>query len=155
MSARLRFGIGALLVIALAWYLSGFERVPVTERVGYSGEARLRPFFAAERFAARMGLEARELRALPDLDRLPADGVLLLPRQRQSIEARRAARLVAWAARGGHLIVEAERRGVADPLLAQLRIARIDTQAQLRTVAAEIPERERRLTVSGFAASRL
>lgn len=153
MSLRLRLGLAALLLLGLGWFLSGFERVTITQRVGYSGEARLRPFLAAERFAARMGLAARELRALPELDRLPQDAVLLLPRQRQSIEARRASQLADWVARGGHLIVEAERAGVADPLLARLGLVRIETQARLRTVAAEVAERE--LTVSGFSASRL
>jgi Domain of unknown function (DUF4350) len=150
-----RLGLGALLVAGLVWYLSGFERVPVTQHVGYSGEARLRPFLAAERFAERMGLAARELRALPELDALPRGGVLLLPRQRQSIEAQRAAQLLAWAAKGGHLIVEAERAGVADPVLERLHIVRSDAPAAPRTVAAEIAGRERGLVVSGFSASRL
>jgi len=62
MSPRLRIGIGVLLALLLGWYLSGFERVTVKQHVGYSGEARLRPFLAAERFAERMGLATRELR---------------------------------------------------------------------------------------------
>jgi len=155
MSRWWRIGLGALLVAGLVWYLSGFERVPVTERVGYSGEARLRPFLAAERFAERMGVAARELRALPELDQLPPAGVLLLPRQRQSLEARRAAQLAVWVAAGNHLIVEAERAGVADPLLAQLGIARSRAPAWLRTVQAELPGTGRKLTVSGFSASRV
>lgn len=157
MSLGLRIGLATLAVLAIGWYLSGFERVTVKQRVGYSGEARLRPFLAAERFAARMGLAARELRALPELDRLPIAGVLILPRQRQSIEARRAAQLSVWAAAGNHLIVEAEREGVADPLLAQLRIVRgrADAQARPRTVQAQRPGGARTLTVSGFSSNRV
>jgi hypothetical protein len=155
MSRALRIGLGGLLLVGLVWYLSGFEKVTLKQRVGLSGEARLRPFLAAERFAGRMGLAARELRALPELDRLPPGGVLLMPRGRQSLEARRAAQLAAWAAAGNHLVVEAERAGIADPLLAALRIERIDTQAQRRTVTAEIPARGRALRISGFSASRL
>ena len=155
MSRPLRIALAGLGLIALVWYLSAFEKVTVKQRVGLSGEARLRPFLAAERLAGRMGLEARELRALPELDRLPPNGVLLMPRNRQAIEARRAAQLAAWAAAGNHLIVEAERAGVADPLLAALRIERMDTQARLRTVAAEIPGSGRELKVSGFSAARL
>ena len=155
MSRPLRIALAGLVLIALAWYLSGFERVTVKQRFGFSGEARLRPFLAAERFAERMGLAARELRALPELDQLPPGGLLLMPRSRQSIEARRAAQLAAWAAAGGHLIVEAERAGVADPLLARLRLARLDARAARPSFAAEIPGRERQLVVSGFSASRL
>lgn len=155
MSLRLRIGIGVLLALLLAWYLSGFERVTVKQTVGYSGEARLRPFLAAERFAERMGLAARELRALPELDRLPPAGVLIMPRQRQAIEARRAAQLAVWAAAGNHLIVEAERAGVADPLLAQLHIVRGDAPGQAHTLQAELPGGGRTLTVSGFSARRV
>ncbi|MDH3319211.1 MAG: DUF4350 domain-containing protein [Betaproteobacteria bacterium] len=155
MSRQWHIGLAALLAIGLVWYLSGFERVPVTQRVGYSGEARLRPFLAAERFAERMGLAARELRALPELDRLPPGGVLLLPRQRQSIEARRAAQLATWVASGGHLIVEAELAGIADPVLAQLRITRVGGPANPRPLAVQIPESGRKLILSGFSAGRL
>lgn len=155
MSRPLRIALAGLALVALAWFLSGFEQVTVKQRVGLSGEARLRPFLAAERFAGRMGLAARELRALPELDQLPVGGVLLMPRGRQALEPHRAARLAAWAAAGNHLVVEAERAGVADPLLAELRIERIDTQSQRRTVAAGIPGSARALKVSGFSASRL
>ncbi len=155
MSRPLRLALGGLLLVGLVWYVSGFERVTVKQRVGLSGEARLRPFLAAERFAERMGLGARELRALPELDQLPTNGVLLMPRGRQSIEARRAAQLITWAAAGNHLIVEAERAGVADPLLAQLRIEHSDTRTERRSVAAGIAPDGRRLVASGFSASRL
>lgn len=155
MSRPLRLALAGLALIALAWYLSGFERVTVKQRVGFSGEARLRPFLAAERFAERMGLAARELRALPELEQLPPNGVLLMPRGRQPIEARRAAQLAAWAAAGNHLIVEAERDGVADPLLAQLRITRGDSKLRPGRITAGMPGSERELKVSGFSASRL
>lgn len=155
MSRPLRLALGGLLLVLLAWYVSGFEKVTVTQRVGFSGEARLRPFLAAERFAERMGLTARELRALPELDRLPPNGVLVMPRGRQAIEARRAAQLALWAAGGNHLIVEAERPGLDDPLLAQLRITRAESQLRAPRVAAGAPGRERELKVSGFSARQL
>jgi len=155
MSRAARLGLGFAVLALAFWYLSGFERVTVTQHVGLTGEARLRPFLAAERFAERMGLAARELRALPELDQLPRGGVLLLPRGRQVIEARRAAQLAAWAARGGHLIVEAERPGVADPVLERLRIALLDAPSGRHTFAAELPARGRTLTASGFSARRL
>ncbi len=152
MSRRLRIGIGLVLVLGLLWYLSGFERVPSTVEVGMSGDARLRPFLAAERFSERMGLRSRELRALPELDKLGKDGVLVLPRQRQSIESKRAAQLANWVALGGHLVVEAEFEGVADPLLEQLRIVRAagDSKAY-KPLLVELPGSGRKLTVAGFS----
>jgi hypothetical protein len=116
MTRPLRIALAGLGLLAIAWFLSRFEHVPVTERVGMSGEARLRPFLAAERFSERMGLSARELRTLPELDRLAVGSVLILPRQRRAVDARLAAQLEAWVRKGGHLIVEAELAGADDPV---------------------------------------
>ena len=156
MSRALRYGLGALLVLGIVWFLSGFERVPATVQVGMSGEARLRPFLAAERFAERMGLPARELRALPELDRLGQGGVLVMPRQRQSIESLRAAQLAAWVANGGHLIVEAEYQGTRDPLLDLLHIARAaGGESSNKPRVVEVPGSARKLTVATFSRGRL
>ena len=128
----------ALVVGGSAWFLANFDHVPVTERVGPSGEARVRDFLAAERFAGRMGLRARELRAVPDLDRL-APGVLILPGGRQLLEEARVRRLVGWMQAGGHLIVEAESLGVDDPLLVSLGIERAQAPQPLARPAVAMP----------------
>jgi len=109
---------------AVWWWNATFVRVPAKVWVGASGEARLRPFLAAERFAERMGLSKKELRSLPDLDALAGGGVLLLPNQRQSLDRQRVERLLAWVQAGGHLVAEAESLGVADPVLDQLAVRR-------------------------------
>jgi len=101
----------ALVGLGVGWFFTAFERLPVTEHVPPSGEARVRDFLAAERFAERMGLRSRELRSLPELDKL-APGILLVPNRRQSIDATRAAQLIAWAQAGNHLVVEAELPGI-------------------------------------------
>jgi len=109
------------------WWKATFVRVPDKVWVGPSGEARLRQFLAAERFAERMGVPARELRSLPDVDALAKDGVLLLPNRRQSLDRQRMDRLLIWVQAGGHLIVEAEAYGVPDPLLDLLSVRRIQS----------------------------
>jgi hypothetical protein len=114
----------ALLALGALWFFSRFELVPAKEWVGPGREARRDPFLAAGRFAGRMGLRTRQIRALPELDKLPADGVLLLPSRRQAIDPRRLRGLVAWAEAGGHLLVEAELPGVSDPLLDYLGVQR-------------------------------
>src|SRR5438874_544383 len=63
-------GLLALAALGVVWFLSAYEQVPNKEWVPPSGEARRNQFLAAERFAVRMGLRARQLRALPDLDAL-------------------------------------------------------------------------------------
>jgi hypothetical protein len=117
--------LGALLVLSFAWLASHLERVPDREFVGLSGAARARPFLAAQRFAARMGRHAQEMRALPELDALPPEGVLLLPNRRQVFTPARIAQLARWVEAGGHLIVEAEYMGVADPLLDRFGVKRL------------------------------
>lgn len=131
----------ALAVLGAIWFLQNFEQMPVKERVGPSGEARVRDFLAAERFAERMGLPARELRSLVDLDSLPVGGVLLLPNRRQAIDSPRITRLLTWVQAGGHVIAEAEFPGVDDPLLGAVGISR-ETRRPLtrrRTPSAKSP----------------
>ncbi len=119
MSRAARLVLAAIALLAIAWFFSRFERVPVNERTGLTGEARLRPFLAAERFSDRMGLAARELRTLPELDRLAVGTVLILPSRRRAVDERRAAQIAAWVQKGGHLIVEAGFTGADDPVFAR------------------------------------
>jgi len=144
-----RLIIAALAVTVLAagaaGFLTSFERVPVKRWVGASGEARLRHFLAAERFAERMGMRAKELRSVPELDALAAGAVLVMPGRRQSLDARRLAQILAWVERGGHLIAEAEPAALADPLFDALGVRR-RAGAPAKEIQAQLAER--RLKVS-------
>ncbi|HEX4928810.1 MAG TPA: DUF4350 domain-containing protein [Burkholderiales bacterium] len=148
----------ALAVLGAAWFVENYERMPAVERVPASGEARLREFLAAERFAERMGLPARELRSLVELDALPRTDVLVMPARRQSLDAPRIARLARWVQAGGHLIVEAEHPAIDDPLLDRLGVGRkADRQPSAAPppggafnavpVRVELPTSERALSV--------
>jgi len=86
--------VGVVIVLWAAWFLSTHDRVLVQEWVGPSGEARLREFLAAQRFAERMGLEVVEVRSLPELATLPAQGVLLIPLRRQQLPPARIAEIL-------------------------------------------------------------
>lgn len=149
MRARLLVPVAllALVMLGVVWFLDNFERVPVIERVGASGEARLRPFLAAGRFATRMGMPAKELRLATDLNPLGAGGVLLLPAGRQALAPAQTGQVLAWVARGGHAIVEAERPSLADPLLDGLNIQRLADKDSPSTVTAELPTSTRALKV--------
>lgn len=116
--ARLGWLLTALLVgLAAIWFYRNFERTTENVYVGYQGEARRNPFLAAERLFARLGARATELRALPELTRLPEGGALLLAAPREALGAWPNDALAAWVARGGWLIVEAEAPGRSDALL--------------------------------------
>ncbi|HEX5092588.1 MAG TPA: DUF4350 domain-containing protein [Burkholderiales bacterium] len=155
MSRTLRFALAALGVLLIGAFLSRFERVPVTERVGATGEARLRPFLAAERFSERMGLAAHELRALPELERLPAGSVLILPRQRRAVDAHVAATLAAWVQKGGHLVVEAEFEGTEDPVFARFGL-RFEPRARAKQpLRLEVTGSERKLAVTSLRPGRV
>lgn len=114
----------ALLALGVFWFFTTFERVPGKQKVGMTGEAQRNPFLAAERFSERMGLRTTQLRSPVQLDRLPRESVLVLPRNRQSLDPERMHRALGWAAGGGHLIVEAEPVGVDDPMLDALEVKR-------------------------------
>ncbi len=150
MKSKLVLFIGgaALVGLSVLWFRANFERVPATERVRASGEARLRQFLAAERFAERMGLKASEARSLPALDALPAAGTLVMPARRQALAAERLADLVRWAERGGHLIVEAEFLGVPDLLLDRLGVQRADAPPP-KSLVAEIGARRLKVHMPG------
>ena len=139
--------VGALVVLGVAWFLNTHDRVTKEEWVGPSGEAQLRPFLAAQRFAERMGLKVREVRSLPELDSLPAGGVLLIPNRRQELHATKVSELVRWVEGGGHLVAEAEVLGVPDPLLDQLGIKRSTAEAVRKPLLAEVPAAGRKLSV--------
>jgi len=122
---RLFFACLGVLGIALAsWFVSRFERVTSREWVKPTGEARLRPFLAAERFAKRMGIAATEVRAATKMQALPQADVLLMPNRRQDLDGGRINQIVAWVQGGGHLIIEAEVPGVPDPLLERFSVKR-------------------------------
>jgi hypothetical protein len=143
------FAVLALVAIGVIWFVSVYERVPAREWVGPTGEARRNPFLAAERFAARMGLPARQLRSLPDLDRLEPGSVLLMPNRRQALDPRRVREIAAWVDAGGHLIAEAELMGVADPLFELVGVQRKSAPRPPKPVPVDLGGRK--LSVSILA----
>lgn len=150
----LPFALLALVAAGIVWFLSTHERVPSREWVGPSAEARRNLYLAAGRFATRMGLATRELRSLPDLDTLKAKSVLLLPNRRQALDPRRLREIVAWVEAGGHLIVEAELVGVADPLLDLVGVERLRGVAPSKPAPVELAD-GRKLSVALFGAMTL
>ena len=140
--------VGILIVLSVAWFLTTHDRVVVQEWVGPSGEARLREFLAVQRFAERMGWKVTDMRSLPELDTLPAQAVLLVPHHRQQLPPPRIAEILSWVDNGGHLIVEAESLGVADPLLDRLGVKRSRAgEAAPKPFVLELPQSDRKLTV--------
>jgi hypothetical protein len=128
-----RTGLIATIVLfvlaagAVWWWNTTFVRAPTQVWVPASGEARLRPFLAAERFATRMGLEAKELRSLPDLDGLAPRGSAAPARQPPIARPAAHGKAPFLGAGRRPLIVESEPRGVPDPLFDLLAVRRVET----------------------------
>ena len=64
--------VAVLVVLYAAWFVTTHDRVSAQQWIGPTGEARLKPFLAAQRLAERLGLETNELRSLPALEELPS-----------------------------------------------------------------------------------
>jgi len=139
--------LGVLILLGVVWFLATHDRVPVKEWVGPSGEARLKEFLAAQRFAGRMGMKVIEVHSLPALDTLPAQAVLIIPHHRQELPPPRVEMLLQWVEGGGHLIAEAEYPGVADPLFDRLGVKRSVGEDTTKPQAVELPNIEGKATV--------
>ena len=114
MNRRLQFllGAGLLLVLGLLGiYLLG-KLTPYEETLehGPAPEARANPYLAAEHFLRKQGLQVQRADGLEVMKDLPSAGqTLLLLGDRNRMTPKQAERLLAWAAKGGHLLFVAER----------------------------------------------
>ena len=147
--------LGILALLWVVWFLATHDRVVTQQWVGPTGDARLKDFLAAQRLAERMGLKVSEVRSQPELDTLPPQGVLIMPRGRQQLLPSRMETLLGWIDRGGHLIIEAEHPGVPDPILEQLGVKRSTMEATRKPAVVELPQGERKLSVHIPSATRI
>jgi hypothetical protein len=91
------------------WFDANFERQLREVPTGASAEARRNPFLAAERFLARIGMDARGTGGQALLRELPGTGDMLIVDGLPPLNAARRAALLDWLAAGGRLLVEAVR----------------------------------------------
>ena len=114
MNRRIQFflGAGLLLVLGLLGiYLLG-KLTPYQETLehGPAPEARANPYLAAEHFLRKQGLQVQRADVLEVMKDLPSAGqTLLLLGDRNRMTPKQAERLLAWTAKGGHLLFVAER----------------------------------------------
>lgn len=130
--------LAALLIVGALWFYANFERVTERENVGFRGEAARNPMLALTRLMERMGMKVRSTGKAAELDQLEAAATVILPRGRSEFTQPRAARMAAWVAGGGHLIVEAEPLGTRDPVLDALKVGRTGTPAARRAELATV-----------------
>lgn len=114
MNRRLQLLLGGAVLIALAllgsYLLSHLEPYEESVEHGPAPEAQANPYLAAEHFLRQQGLQVTRADGLEVLQDLPSAGqTLLLLGDRARMTPKQAERLLAWAAKGGHLLFVAER----------------------------------------------
>ena len=123
-----RAALVALPLLAFVVY-AAFNWFRLEEESTWTGAgeaARADAYLAYGRLLERMGHPPRKLAAPAELDALPRGGTLLIAGRRLAyMTPARVRGIVAWVEGGGHLVAEWERRGIDDPVLDALDIARI------------------------------
>ncbi len=107
-----------LLLVSLAmgnWFYNNFKWVNEEQEVGFQGIAQTNHLLAAEFFLRKMGIKVQQVNGLVALRDLPStQHTLLIATQRETINKEMSQELLKWVRAGGHLIVEARSRSVAE-----------------------------------------
>lgn len=103
--------LAVLLAMLLAWsgwwFFTHYERVSETRRLPPRGEAVSNPYYAAELFLRRQGLEVQSVGSSTPLVRLPASGdVMLVRNMGASVAEHHVDAILDWVQRGGRLVLE-------------------------------------------------
>jgi hypothetical protein len=120
------------------WWLTTYFGF-TTERiyVGYSGEARRDPWFAARLLLERMGKRVTQQQTLASGAALPTDATVLLPGLRSNLDPPLVRALLAWVEGGGQLVAGVDSPFVRDPLLEAIGVeARWPEQDETRKPGA-------------------
>jgi hypothetical protein len=115
--------IAALLGLGGWWFSENFGFGPQRVWVGYSGEARVNPLFAARLLLERLGFKVQQKADLRKLGALPPGATVILAADRSELDPVGARALLTWVERdGGHLIIGVEREVPRDILLQQINV---------------------------------
>lgn len=115
--------VGVLLGLGGWWFSQNWGFGPQRVWVGYSGEARVNPYFAARLLLERLGFKVEQKADLRKLGALPPAATVILAADRSDLDPPGARSLLSWVERdGGHLIIGVERELPRDVLLQQINV---------------------------------
>jgi hypothetical protein len=115
--------VGVLLGLGGWWFSQNFGFAPQRVWVGYSGEARVNPLFAARLLLERLGFKVQQKADFRKLGALPPAATVILAADRAELDPAGARALLSWVERdGGHLIIGVERELPRDVLLQQINV---------------------------------
>ncbi|MCP4878060.1 MAG: DUF4350 domain-containing protein [Gammaproteobacteria bacterium] len=109
-------GFGLLALMAWALYAS-IEFYEETEESGWSVEALLNPYLAAQKFMTKSGIEVTDVDSLVKLDELTGLGTLFFSDANQVQTDRQLLQVMNWLEQGGNVIYTADSVSHDDDLL--------------------------------------
>ncbi len=127
------FSVIVLLVGSCIYsFKTFFEPWEETIDIGFSREARLNPFLAAEQYLTQLGYDVQSDNSAGFLNDLPSLSMLLISQAAIVRSEYRSKRLEMWLLQGGHLIIEAPSANQLNQhvLLAPYAISRIKSEAK-------------------------
>lgn len=116
---------GVLLGVLGWWITSNFGVTKQRVFVGWRGEARHNPYFAAALLLERMGKSVTRQAHLASVEEVPEGVALFLPRHLADLDPPGVQALLAWVERGGYLVLGVESvpwEQVPEPLLEALGV---------------------------------
>jgi len=98
--------LSAATAALVALFFLSCEKRAIEIPRGYRGEAARNSFLAAQRLLERLGTSVESREGLSSFAALPpTDATLIIPTPRRTLTEHRAAELLDWVERGGHLVV--------------------------------------------------
>jgi hypothetical protein len=155
-SIRTWYAVGLVVMCSLAavWFLLNFDTEPYEVRGGPKREALRNPFLAAEKLLRGLGYPIETVQEAAYLERLPAEGALILSGNRQyHLTPARTEALFAWVESGGYLLADAGAVGPSDPILMKFDV-RLHPRKRVATPAEPEQADERSEEKPAAAAAR-
>ncbi|WP_211825854.1 DUF4350 domain-containing protein [Kistimonas asteriae] len=134
-----RLGIISVIVLLTGLVIYGFKTFfePWEKTIdrGFSREARINPFLAAEHYLAKLGYDVQSDDSAASLNNLSSVSTLLISQAELVRSESRSRLLEAWLLQGGHLIIEAPsaRQLSRHVLLAPLAVSRVKHESNAST----------------------
>lgn len=115
--------VGVLLGVGAWWFTQNYGFTTERVWVGYSGEARVNPYYAARLLLERLGFKVTQKAELRTVGALPPDATVILAANRADLDPATTRTLLGWVERdGGHLVIGVEYRLPHDVLLQQINV---------------------------------
>ena len=114
--------VGVLLGVLAWWFTQNFGFNKERVHVGFSGEARVNPYFAARLLLERLGMRVHQTVELSKPETLPRGATLVLAASRAELDPPTVEALLEWVESGGHLVVGVEYDMERDWLLSTLEV---------------------------------